>query len=248
MTQRRAPKVLVGCCGFAEAQARYFRDFPILEVQKSFYQPPRVSTAERWRHDAGREFMFTLKAWQLITHESSSPTYRRLREPLSERDKSRVGSFRLNEVTRRAWERTQDVADALQADAIVLQMPKRFVPSTENLRRLRRFIEAVDRRGRRIAFEPRGKDWTPEVLRPLLRDLELVHAADPFVDAPVGRGLRYFRLHGWPPYRYGYRYTDGDLDQLSRRLTGPWPFWILFNNDSMADDARRLMARLSDDA
>ncbi len=35
MRQERAIKV--GCCGWAEAQAKYVRDFGVLEVQETFY-------------------------------------------------------------------------------------------------------------------------------------------------------------------------------------------------------------------
>jgi uncharacterized protein YecE (DUF72 family) len=237
-------RTLVGCCGFATAQRRYFHSYPILEVQRTFYQPPQLATAERWRDDAPASFVFTLKAWQLVSHEASSPTYRRLREPLSERDRSRCGGLRLNDVTRSAWERTLDIADALDGSAIVVQLPKRFRPSKTHLRRARRFFEGVSRRGKRIALELRGAEWTPDTVRSLVSDLDLVHAVDPFVDAPVGRGLRYFRLHGRPAYNYSYRYSDGDLDELETCLSGAWPNWVLFNNDAMADDAQRLLRRL----
>jgi uncharacterized protein YecE (DUF72 family) len=33
--------VLVGCCGFPEAQARYVAEFRAVEVQQTFYDPPR---------------------------------------------------------------------------------------------------------------------------------------------------------------------------------------------------------------
>lgn len=74
----------IDTCGFAEAQDKVFEDFSILEVQKTFYQPPKVETAKRWRRRVPPEFAFAAKAWQLITHESSSPTYRRLSESLSD--------------------------------------------------------------------------------------------------------------------------------------------------------------------
>ena len=70
--------VKVGCCGFGMARARYAALFPVVEVQQTFYQPPRVATAARWRAAAPPPFVFSVKAWQLITHEPASPTYRRL--------------------------------------------------------------------------------------------------------------------------------------------------------------------------
>ena len=46
--------VRVGCCGFAVAQARYFRTFDLVEVQQTFYHPPQPSTLQRWRAAAPR--------------------------------------------------------------------------------------------------------------------------------------------------------------------------------------------------
>jgi len=72
----------IGCCGFGIARPKYFETFSVAEIQQSFYQPPKPDTVKRWRDEAPIDFEFTLKAWQLITHEASSPTYRRLKEPV----------------------------------------------------------------------------------------------------------------------------------------------------------------------
>ena len=229
----------VGTCGFAESHARTFRDFDLVEIQQTFYQPPRPQTARNWREQAPGDFLFTLKAWQLITHEARSPTYRRLREPLSPRQLQQAGSFRWNAVTRMAWERTLEIALALQAKVVLFQLPCSFLPSAENLDRLRRFFTEVPREGFRFAFEPRGDAWTDELLRPLLRELRLIHAVDPFLRRTLGRGLRYSRLHGRPAYHYHYGYSDAELTELHHKLSHAWPNWVLFNNDRMVEDARR---------
>jgi uncharacterized protein YecE (DUF72 family) len=237
-------QVLVGCCGFPGGQKRCFASVEILEVQQTFYQPPRVETAARWRAAAPAGFVFTLKAWQLVTHEASSPTYRRLREPLSDAARRQAGGFRFNTLTRRAWARTLEIAAALDAPLILLQTPRSFTPDAGNLRRLRRFLEAVERQGRRIAFEPRGERWTDDVVRSIVEDLEIVHAVDPFLDAPIGGGLRYFRLHGLPRYNHSYRFTAADLDRLRAKIEPRTPYWVLFNNLAMLEDAvsfRRLV-------
>lgn len=64
----------IGCCGFGQARTRYYERFPVVEVQKTFYQPPLARTLDRWRAEAPSGFAFTLKAWQPITHPASSPT------------------------------------------------------------------------------------------------------------------------------------------------------------------------------
>ena len=70
--------VKIGTCGFGRVnRPEYFKLFPIVEIQHTFYQPPQIETFEKWRSGAPDDFEFTLKAWQLITHEASSPTYRR---------------------------------------------------------------------------------------------------------------------------------------------------------------------------
>jgi uncharacterized protein YecE (DUF72 family) len=89
----------IGTCGFADAQDKMFEVFSILEVQKSFYQPPKVETARRWRQRAPADFMFTVKAWQLITHEATSPAYRCLNESLSDAELDQRGRFQSNETT-----------------------------------------------------------------------------------------------------------------------------------------------------
>lgn len=233
----------VGTCGFAEAQDTLFADFSILEVQKTFYQPPKVETAQRWRRKAPSDFVFTLKAWQLITHESSSPTYRRLRESLTDEALDRCGRFRWNETTREAWARTQEIADALDAEAILFQTPKSFEPTGENLTHLRTFLSEIDRRGRTMVFEPRGSAWTDEIVRDLATDLNFVHGVDPFLRSPVTNGLQYFRLHGRPEYTYSYSYTEQDFATLEAERSTSEAAWLLFNNRTMADDARALQER-----
>ncbi len=89
-----SPGILIGCCGWAEGRARYFRDFGVVELQTTFYQPPPVELARKWREAASAGFVFSLKAWQLITHTPASPTYRRLKTPVPPERHAAYGSFR----------------------------------------------------------------------------------------------------------------------------------------------------------
>jgi uncharacterized protein YecE (DUF72 family) len=150
----------VGCCGFPLARRRYFETFRLVEVQQTFYQPPRLETLARWREAAPAGFEITLKAWQLITHEPSSPTYRRLKQPIPEAKRGRYGSFRPTKEVMDAWRATLAAAEALDATAIVFQCPASFTPTTEHIANLRRFFESVggDAHPRLLAWEPRG-EW-----------------------------------------------------------------------------------------
>jgi uncharacterized protein YecE (DUF72 family) len=86
-------RLKVGCCGFRSARADYVQLFPVVEVQQTFYQPPQISTLKRWREDAPTDFEFTIKAWQLITHEARSPTYKRLKRELTEKSAKSAAHF-----------------------------------------------------------------------------------------------------------------------------------------------------------
>jgi uncharacterized protein YecE (DUF72 family) len=227
--------VLVGCCGFPEAQARYVQEFRAVEIQQTFYDPPRPATAGRWRAAAGPAFHFAIKAWQAITHDPSSPTYRRLRRPIDPDARARYGSFRPTIEVDSAWGRTTEVARALRADVVLLQCPASFTPTSEHVGNLRGFLERVDRGGATIAWEPRGA-WPDPLVAALCRDLALVHAVDPFSARPLTDGLKYFRLHGIGGPRH--RYHDDELARLAD-LVERGPAWVLFNNVHMLEDARR---------
>lgn len=236
------PRIRIGCCGFASSRERYYGLFPVVEIQQTFYEPPRPDTARRWREEAPASFEFTLKAWQLVTHEAASPTYRRLRTRLTERERGEAGSFRWTDVVRRAWDRTLEIARLLGAGKVVFQCPASFGPTHENRERLRRFFRSIERQGLICIWEPRGS-WQPSDVRALCEELELVHCVDPFQAEPVTAGLRYFRLHGIGGYRY--RYTDSDLEKLAGLARGEEALYFMFNNASMLEDARRFLSRFT---
>jgi uncharacterized protein YecE (DUF72 family) len=52
------------------ARATYFRQFNVVDVQQTFYDPPSARILEVWRAEAPPEFEFTMKAWQVITHRN----------------------------------------------------------------------------------------------------------------------------------------------------------------------------------
>jgi uncharacterized protein YecE (DUF72 family) len=224
--------------------AAYFAEFGVVEVQQTFYEPPRDATLVRWRRQAPLPFEFTLKAWQLVTHEASSPTYRRLRRPLSAVERAEAGSFSPTPVVLGAWRRTLECARLLRATAILLQCPRSFRPTAENVERLRAFCGAVERpEGVRLLWEPRGA-WPAELVRSLCGELGLVHAVDPFVAETQTPDEPYFRLHGVTGAHHVY--SDDELSRLRAMLpVTPNPAYVMFNNVPRVGDARRFRALLS---
>lgn len=233
--------IKIGCCGFPIAKVEYYRLFPVVELQQTFYQPPKAETARRWRDEAPKEFEFTLKAWQLITHEPSSPTYRRLRHPIPDKEKGNYGSFRFTQQVMEAWLRTEEIAEALKSRIILFQSPPKFTPVQGHKDNLRKFFSSIDRKGYLFAWEPRGK-WGPEEVRELCQELDLIHGVDPLKLDPLYGQVRYYRLHGLTGYRY--KYTDRDLETLKAKYDPGVPTYFLFNNTFMGEDALRFQEML----
>lgn len=237
---------LIGCCGWAGSQPQYFSQFPVIEIQSTFYDPPATKVAARWRAAAPPGFEFCIKAWQLITHAASSPTYRRLRKPIDPKRSGLFGSFQDTDEVRHAWLKTLEIATAVGATVVLFQCPASFQASRPNIENLSRFFEKIGPQPFRLAWEPRGP-WQAEVVRDLCAQYRLIHCVDPLCSAPDSGAEIYWRLHG--KRSYSYRYTDNDLLELRKLLfLGPPHVgaYILFNNVTMKEDAIRFRRLLGD--
>jgi uncharacterized protein YecE (DUF72 family) len=228
--------VRVGCCGFRSSRESYYELLDTVEVQHTFYQPPQSSTLRRRREESPERFEFTLKAWQLITHRSSSPTYRRLKRQLTDEEKEGAGSFRPSAIVKEAWEVTRECASALKARAVLFQCPASFRPFAENVENMRAFFRTKARGRPAFCWEPRG-EWPRELVKELCEELNLWHVVDPFKERTITPRRCYFRLHGRRGWRY--KYEDVELEELYSMLPKNVRSYVFFNNVEMLDDARR---------
>lgn len=245
-------KARIGTSGFGVGRAKYVQLFSCVEVQHTFYQPPKISTLEGWREQCPKDFEFVLKAWQLITHDAKSPTYRRLKKKLSEAEKQEAGYFRPTPIVEEAWQVTLACAEALNARTILFQCPASFRPTKENVSNLEKFCSSINRETRNgeqfnLCWEPRG-DWDSALVKSLCESLDLWHAVDPFVGRSVTRSRLYFRLHGRNGWRY--KYEEGELrelaDMLPKRLGNTGRPYVFFNNVRMIEDALTFMKILKE--
>lgn len=233
-------QIKVGCCGWCEAHQDYFKNFKTLEVQQTFYQPPaRDSTLERWRKNAPDDFEFVIKAWQLISHPATSPTYRKLKKEIPKSKQNNYGYFKPTEEVFEAWEKMDSIAQILDSKIILFQTPASFAPTPEHNQNLHQFFKQIDRKNYTLVWEPRG-DWKPDQIRNACKDLNLVHCVDPFKQKPTAGKINYFRLHGKPGYNLKYEYTEQDLKQLKKSCDKPLNY-VMFNNMGMNQDAQQFL-------
>ncbi len=228
----------IGCCGFSKGRKTYFANFDLVEIQKTFYKPPKASKAQRWREESPEDFEFTLKAWQLITHPASSPTYRKAKIEVPEERRKSYGFFRPTEEVFDAWNQTIEIAEVLNASNIIFQCPGSFKESEDNIGNMREFFKEVNKNNMKkrylFAWEPRG-GWSEETIKSLCEELHLIHCVDPLVNNSLYGTPKYYRLHGGKDYRH--KYTDPEFQELSRIAVDDC--YVLFNNMSMFEDALR---------
>jgi uncharacterized protein YecE (DUF72 family) len=205
-------------------------------------------TAKRWREKAPENFEFSMKAWQVVTHPATSPSWRRTRLPVSDSEKDNYGFLRLTQENLTAFNETMLICRALRCKICVFQTPPSFGFSEENSYALRQFFGSAKHEVF-VAWEPRGT-WNehPDKIQKLCKELDLIHVVDLLRRRPsFVRDKAYIRLHGLNPreYDYKYHYTEKDLSRLLDELRSLESkiseAYILFNNISMFDDARRFL-------
>ena len=241
--------IRVGTCGWSAkgGMKAYFRYFDVVELQDTFYKLPREETAQRRRSIAPPHFEFVVKAWQVITHPPSSPTWKRAGIKVTPEIRDRYGYFRPTDEVFEAWRLVRRICMILGAKICVFQSPPSFGYSEENAENVEAFFSSIDRKGLVLAWEPRGT-WHnhPEEVKRLCDSLDLVHVVDVLRRDPVTvHEISYFRLHGLgeKEVNYRYKYTDKDLEVLldkARKYEEESDVvYVMFNNVYMFDDALR---------
>ncbi|UXD21161.1 hypothetical protein IPA_00730 [Ignicoccus pacificus DSM 13166] len=235
-----------GTCGFPRSKKKLREMVNAVEVQQTFYKPPSLETLRKWREELGEEMRIHLKAWQLVTHPPTSPTYKRVGIRIPKEKVDKYGFLRLTDEVKEAWMKTVECAKALRGDFIVVQTPPSFGYSEENVRRAREFFKWARKSWERIAWEPRGT-WREhlDAVKKIVEETGVIHAVDPFRLWPPRSGteILYLRLHGrgGKEVNYRYKYTDEDLRELAEMIINVKPneAHVMFNNVYMLQDALR---------
>ena len=247
-------RVFIGCCGFPVSRNRYFMEFKLVELQNTFYDLPSESDASSLRNTIPADAVLTMKAWQVITHPHTSPTWKRMKSK-PEGDLEKYGYLRPSKENLKAWEKTIDIAKILRVRAVVLQTPPSFKFSDDNLQSVIKFFEqalSITPRDMLVCWEPRG-DWNlhRDALKQVIA-LGIVHVVDILKNDPIinNIGVLYVRLHGLGKgeVNYRYKYTDSDLENLANKIlnysNSVHEAYILFNNVYMFNDASRFKQKL----
>jgi len=222
----------------------YAQNFPITELNFTWYQMPKARTLERMRRQAPADFRFAAKLTRTLTHEIDPGQWR-----------GQAAQYR------------DGIAPLIQARklaAILLQFPPSFVRAPQNRRYLAALLDELD--GLPLAVEFRHASWaTDRVFAELERRRTTLVAVDepdlpglfPRLDIVTNPGLFYIRFHGrnakgWRSgnmqKQFDYDYGDDELRRWANRriakMTRHASSGIIFFNNHVRAQAPRNAVRL----
>jgi uncharacterized protein YecE (DUF72 family) len=229
-----------------ERRLRYYaRQFPLVEVDATYYALPAEQTAASWAARTPAGFTFNVKAFSLFTQHptrvAALPTD--LRPAAEQTGKDRIYLKDIDSaVTDQAWQRflaaLEPLNQAGKLGAILLQFPPWFPISRAN----KEYIVACAQRvaPRRVCIEFRNRTWmTAENQDETLGFLTSNRLPYVCVDMPQGHRdsippvvaatdpeLAVVRMHGhsdkWTSKdiheRFGYRYSERELGEWAPKV------------------------------
>jgi uncharacterized protein YecE (DUF72 family) len=160
----------------ADRLAFYAEQFPVVEVDATYYAIPSERNAELWVERTPEEFVFNVKAFALLTQHparvTALPKDLRAKVPEDKLEKGRLYPRDLPpEIIDESWERflkaLAPLAQASKLRALLFQFPEWFPPSRENRAYV---IECGDRveaalPGVACAVEFRSEGWMRDAER-----------------------------------------------------------------------------------
>jgi len=221
----------------------YATQFPLVEVDSSYYGIPKPENVEGWAAQTPDHFTFDVKSFSLFTNHPTQPMSLppdiREQLPSNLREKNVYLEKMPDELLDETWERFRAAIEPLRAagklGAVFFQFPPWFIPSSRSLA----YVEQVQERmfGFQIAVEFRKPEWLDARHRDgtlaFLSSRDIPYVA---VDVPEGHStsmpsvhdvtsskLAVIRFHGrnhdtWDlkgvPPNVRFRYDYGDAELI----------------------------------
>ena len=218
---------LVGTGGWAyfkipnkPALQAYSEIFNFVEVNSTFYQYPPIERVEKWRRIVPKNFTFSLRCHQDLTHK--------------------IG-LRPADEAYEVFYKMKTYAAILQTPYLVLETPASYVVDDG----ARDFLFSLNLSGVRLVWEYRGQ-ISPDLIG-LMQDFNIVHSTDLSRQEPCFKSnLTYSRLFGKGQLNI-YQFTDDELAQIEQNAeeTGSSKVILAFHGLRMNTDALRFQQHIT---
>lgn len=202
----------------AEERLRFYASqFPVAEVDSTYYSPPSERNSELWIERTPKDFVFDIKAYALLTNHPTriESLYKDVREALPKELAAKRNAYRDKmppELVDEVWQRFRDALMPLHSagklGAVLFQFPQWFFPGQAS----RDYIDECEARlpDYQLAVEFRHQSWLSDRNRERTlsflqeRDLTFVcvdmpqgfQSSLPPVAAATSASLTVVRFHG----------------------------------------------------
>ncbi len=197
----------------------YTSIFSSVEINASYYRWPSASVIKKWEENAPKDFVYTMKIPQIITH------IKRLQNVTED-----IKSF---------YKTTSGLKEHLGCH--LFQLPPSFRNDEKNLSRVEAVLKAMHGEN---AFEFRHDSWWTTEVQKLFKEHNVAFASVIGRDIPesliVTSDVVYVRLHG---VEYATSYSKEDLADLASKLKSlkKKKVYAYFNNDVKAYSPQNAM-------
>src|SRR6476619_4442844 len=144
----------------------YASQFPLVEVDSTYYFPPSESNSVLWIERTPKTFTFNIKAYSLLTNHPTRPNslYKDLQPAIPEGKRNVYREQLPDEVVDEVWQRFRDALMPLHSagkmGAVLFQFPQWFVISKKSKAYIDECVERLP--NFRLAVEFRHKSWMEE--------------------------------------------------------------------------------------
>jgi len=198
----------------------YSEVFNFVEVNNTFYQYPTIQTVERWRRTVPRNFTFSVRCHQDLTHK--------------------IGLKPVDEAYE-IFYKVKNYSDILQTPFIVLETPSSYKIDSETTD----FFSTLNLKSTTLVWEHRAP-ITPEVTN-LMQDFNIIQCVDLSKQKPsFNLEVTYSRLFGKGQHNI-YQFTDDELLEIQRQAeeTCSKQVILAYHGLRMNSDALRFQTHLN---
>ena len=196
----------------------YSELFRFVEVNYTFYQYPNIRTVESWRKTVPKDFTFSVRCHQDLTHK--------------------IGFKPVNEAYQILY-KMRTYCEILQSPYLVMETPSTYTFQQENAKTAREFFQTLSLRGIELIWEIRAP-ITPAVTD-LMKDFNIIHCVDLSTTKPCySSEVTYSRLFGKGHHNI-YQFDDRELLEIDQKAqeTNSKTVVLSYHGIRMNNDAAR---------
>jgi uncharacterized protein YecE (DUF72 family) len=198
----------------------YSEIFNFVEVNYTFYQYPTTETVYKWRRTVPKQFTFSVRCNQELTHK--------------------IGLRPVNESYQTLYQ-MRTYCEILHSPYLVLETPAAYVMNQDNIDDAKEFFSTINLKGINLVWELRAP--INQAVTSLMQDFNIIHCVDLSKERPsYNSDITYSRLFGKGQHNL-YQFTDNELVEIDQKTkdTNSKTVILSYHGMRMNTDAQRFL-------